>query len=167
MIERKDIEERSKNRMGISDFGGRSTWETYEVENIILSDETLNRNWESWSANFNRKIRDGTFNEEKAKEVLSKYLLKEVKKRDEYDDIDVNMINMDELLDDTILMNDPLPPRKKDHAPKNVYDYQIEGICFEKNMEFVPGYYKDDGTYVRGYCRHTKFTEYMREKRMR
>ena len=83
MTERREIEERHKKRIRNPNFGGRSNWDTYEAVNIIESDESLHRNWESWSANFNRKLRDGTFNEAKAKEALRKYLLKEVKKRDE------------------------------------------------------------------------------------
>ena len=113
MVERKDIEERDEKRVGNPDFGGRTNWETREVDLIIDSDESLYKMQETWSKNFNRKLRNGTFNEEKAKEALKKYLLKEVKKRDEYDDLDISKVNMDELLDETILMNDPLPPRKK------------------------------------------------------
>ena len=165
MTERREIEERSRSRIRSSnpDFGGRSNWDTYEAVLMLDSDESLRRNWESWSANFNRKIRDGTFNEERAKEALRKYLLKEVKKRDE--DIDLNKINMDELVEETVLMSEPLPPRRKDYVPKDVRESELEARCRERNMDYVPGYHKDDGTYVRGYCRHTKFTEYMREKR--
>ena len=97
MTERREIEERSRKRIGDPSFGGRTNWDTYETVNIIESDESLQRSWESWSANFNRKIRDGTFNEERAKEALRKYLLKEVKKRDE--DIDLNIMNQDVLKD--------------------------------------------------------------------
>ena len=96
MTERRGFEERSRDRVRNSGFGGRSNWDTYETVNIIESDESLHRSWESWSANFNRKIREGTFNEAKAKEALRKYLLREVKKRDE--DIDLNKIDMDELV---------------------------------------------------------------------
>jgi hypothetical protein len=165
MTERREIEERHKKRIRNPNFGGRSNWDTYEAVNIIESDESLHRNWESWSANFNRKLREGTFNEAKAKEALRKYLLKEVKKRDE--DIDLKKINMDELVDETVLLSEPLPPRKKDYAPKDVRESELEAHCSERNMDYVPGYHKDDGTYVHGYCRHTKFTEYMREKRRR
>ena len=167
MTERRDIEERSRSRIrsSNSDFGGRSNWDTYEAVLMLDSDESLRRSWESWSANFNRKIRDGTFNEERAKEALRKYLLKEVKKRDE--DIDLNKINMDELVEETVLLSEPLPPRKKDYAPRDVRESELEARCRERNMDYVPGYHKDDGTYVRGYCRHTKFTEFMREKRRR
>lgn len=162
MTERRDIEERSRRRIGDPGFGGRTNWDTYEAVLVIDSDESLQRNWEAWSKNFNQKLRDGTFNEAKAKEALRKYLLKEVKKRDE--DIDLNKINMDELVDETVLLSEPLPPRKKDYVPKDAYEYQLESRCRERNMDYVPGYRKDDGSYVHGYCRHTKFTEYMREK---
>ena len=148
--------------MGDPGFGGRTNWDTYETVLVIDSDESLHRSWESWSETFNRKLRDGTFNEAKAKEALRKYLLKEVKKRDE--DIDLNKINMDELVDETILMSEPLPPRKKDYAPRDVRESELEARCRERNMDYVPGYHKDDGTYVHGYCRHTKFTEYMRQR---
>ena len=171
MVERKDIEERDEKRVGNPDFGGRTNWETREVDLIIDSDESLYKMQETWSKNFNRKLRNGTFNEEKAKEALKKYLLKEVKKKyeEEYDgyDIDINEVNMDELLDDTILMNDPLPPRKKDYAPTNMKEIDIKMQCDNKHMDYVPGYRKSDGTWVRGYCRHTRFTEYMREKERR
>ena len=163
MTERREFEERSRDRVRNSEFGGRSNWDTYETVNIIESDESLHRSWELWSANFNRKIREGTFNEAKAKEALRKYLLREVKKRDE--DIDLNKIDMDELVEETVLLSEPLPPRKKDYAPKDMREFEIEAQCIERNMDYVPGYHKDDGTYVRGYCRHTKFTEFMREKR--
>ena len=163
MTERREFEERSRDRVRNSEFGGRSNWDTYETVNIIESDESLHRSWELWSANFNKKIREGTFNEAKAKEALRKYLLKEVKKRDE--DIDLNKIDMDELVEETILLSEPLPPRKKDYAPKDMREFELEAQCIERNMDYVPGYHKDDGTYVRGYCRHTKFTEFMREKR--
>ena len=43
----------------------------------------------------------------------------------------------------------------------------LENDCRMEGKTFVSGYHKDDGTYVHGYCRHTKFTEYMREKRRR
>ena len=165
MTERRGFEERSRDRVRNSEFGGRSNWDTYETVNIIESDESLHRSWELWSANFNRKIREGTFNEAKAKEALRKYLLKEVKKRDE--DIDLNKIDMDELVEETVLLSEPLPPRKKDYAPKDMREFEIEEQCIERNMDYVPGYHKDDGTYVRGYCRHTKFTEFMSEKRRR
>ena len=165
MAERKEFEERNRNRVRNSGFGGRSNWDTYETVNIIESDESLHRSWESWSANFNRKIREGSFDEGKAKEALRKYLLKEVKKRDE--DIDMSKVNMDEFVEETVLLSDPLPPRKKDYAPKDMRESELEARCRERNMDYVPGYHKDDGTYVRGYCRHTKFTEYMREKRRR
>ena len=165
MTERREFEERSRDRDRNSEFGGRSNWDTYETVNIIESDESIHRSWELWSANFNKKIREGTFNEAKAKEALRKYLLKEVKKRDE--DIDLNKINMDELVEETVLLSDPLPPRKKDYAPKDMRESELEARCRERNMDYVPGYHKDDGTYVRGYCRHTKFTEFMGEKRRR
>ena len=165
MVERREIEERNRKRIGDPSFGGRTNWDTYEAVNIIESDEFLQRSWELWSANFNRKIRDGTFNEERAKEALRKYLLREVKKRDE--DIDLNKVNMDELVEETVLMSEPLPPRKKDYAPKDIRESELEARCRERNMDYVPGYHKDDGTYVRGYCRHTKFTEFMSEKRRR
>ena len=165
MTERKEIEERNRKRVGNPDFGGRTNWDTYEAVLMLDSDESLRKNWESWSANFNRKIREGTFNEERAKEALKKYLLKEVKEMDE--DIDLNKINMDELVDETILMTEPLPPRKKDYTPKDVRESELEARCRERNMDYVPGFHKADGTYVRGYCRHTKFTEYMRENRRR
>ena len=74
---------------------------------------------------------------------------------------------MDELVEETVLLSEPLPPRKKDYAPKDMREFEIEAQCIERNMDYVPGYHKDDGTYVRGYCRHTKFTEFMREKRRR
>lgn len=168
IVERKDIEERSKARTkgmsGENRYGGRSNWDTYETSLILSSDEGLQRSMESWSNNFNKKLRDGTFNEEKAKEALRKYLLKEAIKQDE--DIDLNKVNMDEFLDEVILMNDPLPPRKKDYIPK-VREPEIESRCRERNMDYVPGYKKNDGTWVKGYCRHTKFTEYMNEKRRR
>ena len=165
MTERREFEEKSRDRVRNSEFGGRSNWDTYETVNIIESDESLHRSWELWSANFNKKIREGTFNEAKAKEALRKYLLKEVKKRDE--DIDLNKIDMDELVEETVLLSEPLPPRKKDYAPKDMREFEIEEQCIERNMDYVPGYHKDDGTYVRGYCRHTKFTEFMSEKRRR
>ena len=165
MTERREFEERSRDRVRNSEFGGRSNWDTYETVNIIESDESLHRSWELWSANFNKKIREGTFNEAKAKEALRKYLLREVKKRDE--DIDLNKIDMDELVEETVLLSEPLPPRKKDYAPKDMREFEIEEQCIERNMDYVPGYHKDDGTYVRGYCRHTKFTEFMSEKRRR
>lgn len=171
MVERKDIEERYAKRVGNPDFGGSSNWDTREVALAIDSDESLYAKQEAWSKNFNRKLRDGTFNEEKAKEALKKYLLKEVKKKyeEEYGDydLDINQVNMDELLDDTILMNDPLPPRKKDYVPTNLKEMDIKMQCENKNMDYVPGYRKDDGTWVKGYCRHTRFTEYMREKERR
>ena len=103
MTERREIEERHKKRIRDPNFGGRSNWDTYEAVLVIDSDESLHRSWESWSENFNRKLRDGTFNETKAKEALRKYLLKEVKKRDE--DIDLKKINMDELIDETVLLS--------------------------------------------------------------
>ena len=162
MTERRDIEERDRKRIGDPNFGGRTNWDTYEAVLVIDSDESLHRSWESWSANFNRKLREGTFNEAKAKDALRKYLLKEVKKRDE--DVDLNKINMDELVDETVLLSEPLPPRKKDYAPRDVRESEIEEHCRERNMDYVPGYRKDDGTYVHGYCRHTKFTEYMRQR---
>ena len=71
---------------------------------------------------------------------------------------------MDELVDETILMSEPLPPRKKDYAPRDLRESELEARCRERNMDYVPGYHKDDGTYVHGYCRHTKFTEYMRQR---
>jgi hypothetical protein len=159
-MERKDIEERYRERPRKSEFGGRTNWDTYEASLILSSDENLYKSMESWSDNFNKKIRNGTFDENKAKDAIKKYLLKDAKKQDE--DIDMENVNMDEILDEIILMKEPLPPRKKDYAPgwENPH-LRIE--CENKGMEFVPGFYKEDGTWVTSYCRHTKFTDYARK----
>ncbi len=108
---RKEFEERSRKRTGNPSFGGRTNWDTYEADLIIDSDEELQKNRVAWSKNFNRKIRAGTFNETKAKEALNKYLLKKAKKRDP--DIDLNKVNMNEFLDETILLTTPSPVHKR------------------------------------------------------
>ena len=43
---------------------------------------------------------------------------------------------------------------------KEDFDRRIESVGESRCRE-------EGGEYVRGYCRHTKFTEYMREKRRR
>lgn len=168
MIKRKDIEERSKYRIGNSDFGGRSNWDTYETANIIQSNESLYEMQEALSENYNEAIKYGRFNEEHAKKQFKQFIFPILKKEmleGKCDYINLDRINLDELIDETILMTDPYLSKKKNHKLKNSSESELEVRCREKNMDYVPGYKKEDGTYVHAYCRHTKFTDYMRKKR--
>ena len=164
-MERKDIEEEDRKFIGDSRFGGRSNWDTYETSLTLDSDERTYRQMESVSEMFNKKLRDGSFDMDKAEEYVRKRLIPEARKVDP--DIDPSKVNTRELVRDIIQMKEPLPPRKIDYVPQNypgeIFDGDLRVECEEKNMEYVPGYRKEDGTWVRGYCRHTKYTEFMKK----
>ena len=66
-----------------------------------------------------------------------------------------NYISSSNVAPDSVYVVDLDKRKKLKH-----YDYPYCG----PNEVYVPGYRKDDGTYVHGYCRHTKFTEYMRQR---
>ena len=164
-MERKDIEEEDRKFIGDSRFGGRSNWDTYETTLVLDSDERTQRQIESASENFNRKLRAGDFDMDKAEMYVKKYLIPEARKVDP--DIDPSKVNTRELVREIVQMNEPLPPRKIDYVPSPVgIDYQdsyIKEECERRNMEYVPGYRKSDGTLVQAYCRHTKYTEFMKK----
>ena len=159
-MERRDIEEEDRKFIGDSRFGGRSNWDTYETTLTLDSDQRTYNQMMSASENFNRKLRNGTFDMDRAEEYVRKTLVPEARKVDP--DIDPKQVNARELVREIIKMNEPLPPRKKDYAP-NWENPHLRIECEERGMEFVEGYRKDDGTWVRSYCRYTKFTEYMRK----
>jgi len=163
-MERKDIEREDEKAMGNPNFGGRSNWDTYDTVLIIDSNESTQRLSENLAKDFNRRLRNGTFDMEKAQEAVRKYLVKEAVKGDP--EIDPSKVNTREIVRDMILNEEPLPPRKVDYKPSG-YDrhneYDMKEICDSKHMEFVPGYEKTDGTWVSGYCRHTAFTKIMRK----
>ena len=176
MVERKDVGERyiKRRRMNMSSssgYMGKTNVDTWEAMNTIRRFDSTKRNWSYLAADFNDEIKNGTFNEEKAKEALKKNVLQKalekVKMEDNFDAFDINKVNMDELVDETILMTVPISSKKKNYTSKDIRESELEARCRERNMDYVPGYYKDDGTQVKGYCRHTKFTGYMREKKRR
>ena len=122
MVERKDIEERYKKRKMVnnsSGYSGTTNWDTWEAMNMIKSFGSIQEKWERLGENFNEEIRNGTFNEEKAKDSLRKKVLEKVKKQDEFNVLNINKVNMDELVDETILMNKPSASREKDNHPRS------------------------------------------------
>ena len=105
-----------------------SNWETRETSNLIMSYDDLYRDAVEWSKNFHRKIRKGTFDPDKAKYALSKYLLKEVKRkaRSFDSDIDFKKVDMDVILDEVLSLVEPeIPepktPKKRGRPRKNIF----------------------------------------------
>ena len=168
-MERKDIEEEDRKFVGKSEYGGRSNWDTYETALILDSDESSYKRMEAFSEDFNRKLRNGTFDMNKAEYAVKKYLIPEARKGDP--DIDPSKVNTRELVREIVKMKEPLSPRKKDYVPNGSLnlagEYGLKQDCESRNMEYVPGYRKEDGTVVRAFCCHTKFTGYMNGKRRR
>ena len=76
-MERKDIEEEDRKFMGDPRFSGRSNWDTYETSLVLDSDERTYRQIEAVSENFNRKLRAGDFDMDKAEMYVKKYLIPE------------------------------------------------------------------------------------------
>jgi hypothetical protein len=89
---------------GESHSGWRN-WDTWNFNLLVLNDEKAYRRMQAFRDNFERKIKRGDFDREKAKYALRKYLGEEVKRLEkEYNAgpdqrVNLNNVDYDEILD--------------------------------------------------------------------